>query len=213
MRTAHVVLGMICLLPALVFAEPPRQRPGGDHGDRGGRQRGGEDRQKEMEEEAKTFFKEHSPKRWAAFDKMSAEQQAKFMPFIMGRYAGFKWLTRDDADLKSNKFEQYRIEDEIFGKKQDLQDKTGPEAEQLKRDLREKVKELFDAKLAEREHRMKRLEALLAREKENLEEDRKNKEELVSKQFEDVLNARESDAVPMPDFPPRPDRGGERERK
>jgi hypothetical protein len=132
---------------------------------------------------------------------MSEEQQRFFKPLIVARWHGMKWLSRD-PELRKNKERQIRIEDDIFHIKQQLaaRDPDDAQAKQLIAELRKVVEELVDARMAERELRIERLEMLIAEERELLKHDQFRRQSLVDKRMQDLLAAE----VPVIDPPQRP---------
>lgn len=218
MNVKPLIVLLLCVFAAtaVVTGEPSR---GGD-GDKGGRDKGDRhdrwDRERFREamekdwEEALAHFREHSPRRAEAFAMMSEEQQNFFKPLIVGRHRGIKWLSRD-PELRENKERQIRIEDDIFAIKQKLAGVAdrSEEAGKLKQELRKAVEALVDARMAERELRIERLEMLVMEERELLKEDKFKRQSLIEKRLEDILAAE----VPVIDPPgPRPGdrrRGGD----
>jgi hypothetical protein len=161
--------------------------------------------------EAFDFFAEHSPLRAKAFEEMSEKQREKLKPLILDRYATImKPAGKADPDIRALKIQQLDIEDSIFGIKQTL-DRPAAPAEtvaRLKGQLREKVKELVESRMNEREHRLSRLESLLKKEREQLTADQQHKDQLVENRYQEVLNAKNPDAASEHPRPFRPD--GER---
>jgi hypothetical protein len=229
-RLAAIVVSSVLVALVAVAQPPSGQRDKGDHGG-GGSDKGGDkagDRREKWDrerdrfreqfekdwEEAKAHFREHSPLRAEAFDKMSDEQKNFFKPLIIGRHRGIKWLSRDQ-ELLNNKLRQIRIEDDIFGVKQKLAGvpAKSEEAEKLTATLRKSVESLVDARMRERALRIDRLEMLIAEERELLEEDRVKREALIDKRMQDILAA-EVPVIDPPQGPPGPPSGppGERRR-
>ena len=212
-RLALIFLSSVFVTIVAVAQPPSGQRDKGDHdrgvGDKGDRREKWDrerDRFREQFdkdwEEARAHFREHSPLRAEAFDKMSEEQQNFFKPLIVGRYRGIKWLARD-PELRKNKERQIRIEDDIFGVKQQLAGVVaGSEVgERLTAELRKSVEQLVDERMRERMMRIDRLEMLIAEERELLEEDRLKREGLVEKRLQDILAA-DVPVIDPPQMPP-----------
>src|SRR5687767_9940232 len=172
----------LALLFLATLAEPPRGGGQHDKNDgKGGRDKWDRDRDRDTKfreqmekdwEEAKANFRELSPLRAAAFDKMSEDQQSFFKPLIIGRWRGMKWLERD-PELFKNKENQIRVEDDIFGIKQKLAATPAESADagKLKTDLGRKVEDLVDERMRERELRIERLQLLIEARRELLKED------------------------------------------
>lgn len=211
---AMLFLATLAVASLTAVAEPPRSGGGphdkgdggkGDRRDKWDRDRDRDNKFREqMEkdwEEAKANFRELSPLRAAAFDKMSEDQQNFFKPLIIGRWRGMKWLERD-PELFKNKESQIRVEDDIFGIKQKLAaaPAESADASKLKIDLRKKVEVLVDERMRERELRIERLQMLIEEERELLKEDQFKRQALIDKRMQDILAAE----VPVIDPPPPP---------
>jgi hypothetical protein len=211
---AVLFLVTLSFASAAVLAEPPRGGGPHDKGDGGkGERREKWDRDREAKfreqmekdwEEAKANFRELSPLRAAAFDKMSEDQQNFFKPLIIGRWRGMKWLERD-PELRRNKEVQIRVEDDIFGIKQKLAaaPTESPDVTKLKTDLRKKVEVLVEERMRERELRIERLQMLIEEERELLKEDQFKREALIDKRMQDILAA-EVPVIDPPQPPPGP---------
>src|SRR5688500_2819335 len=166
---ALLFLATLAVTSLTAIAEPPRGG-GGQHDKndgKGGRDKWDRDRDRDAKfreqmekdwEEAKANFRELSPLRAAAFDKMSEDQQNFFKPLIVGRWRGMKWLERD-PELFKNKENQIRVEDDIFGIKQKLAATPAESADagKLKPDPRKNAAVLVDARMRERALRIELL--------------------------------------------------------
>jgi hypothetical protein len=214
---------VLLLAPMLAMAEPPAPRdpkpgpgpgsgPGHERGDRPPRRWGSEDREKDWKE-AYAFFQAHSKRRAEAFAKMTAEQQEKFKPLIIARFNGFKWLSMGDQDMRKNRERQMEIEDDIYGVKADLMkpDVSAEQADRLKGDLRQKVKDLVETRMQERELRIKRLESFIGEEKNKLQQDQTKKDEVIDTRLKEILDAKSEDVIPDPRPPGPPGDGRRRE--
>jgi len=213
----RLAVTVLFLMPVVVFAqattrpsEAPRARsPEGQFF----MPRHGEIPESEFKE-AYEFFEKFSPKRTAAFNGMEDDHKARFKPLIVARYYEWKWLGKDNPELRGIKEKQIRVEDAIFGIKLSLHDVEDPsERTKLEKELKEKVEELVQARMDEREQRLKRLAELVKEERKKLEKDREEKSELVERKYKEILEARDADVAAdgggrRP--PAGPDRGGQK---
>lgn len=210
-RLLAVSFCAVALAATAAVAERPGDRGGADDnkGDNKGARHEKWDRdarfREAMEkdwEAAQAHFREHSPLRAAAFDKMSDEQKEFFKPLIIGRHRGIKWLSRD-PELLANKERQIKLEDDIFGVKTKLASvkEESDEAKTLKDSLRKSVEELVDARMAERALRIERLEMLIEDERELLKQDQLKRQSLIEKRMQDLLAA-EVPVIDPPHAPP-----------
>jgi hypothetical protein len=188
-------LGWIALLmPMAVIAAPttqpvsaPKVRQTMDRADRVGSR---ESREADWDEALK-FFQKHSPRRVAAWEGMNEPRKTRYKALFIARYRLVTGLTKDDLQLRRIKVNQIEIEDHIFAIKSQLSEGnlTPADVEQLKQELRGKVKELVASRMDERKERIARLETLLKLEKDRLQKDLARKEQLIESQYKEVLNA------------------------
>ncbi|MGE5607882.1 MAG: hypothetical protein ACM359_01390 [Bacillota bacterium] len=185
---------IVLLIPMTVIAAPttqptaaPKARPAGDRVERLGSR---EAREADWDEALK-FFQKHSPHRAAAWESMKEPRKTRYKALFIMRYRSMLGLTRDDAQLRRIKISQIEIEDRIFAIKSRLSESNlaSADADQLKRELHGKVKELVASRMDERKERITRLESLLKLEKDRLQKDLANKDQLIESQYKDVLSA------------------------
>ncbi|HEX2972574.1 MAG TPA: hypothetical protein VHP11_09585 [Tepidisphaeraceae bacterium] len=154
-------------------------------------------------EEALKFFQKHSPHRIEAWESMSEPRKSRFKNLFAARYFSIVWLSKEDSQLRRIKIRQIEVEDQVFAIKSQLLEGnlTPADTEQFKQELRGKVKELVLLRMDERKERITGLETLVKMEKERLQKDIDNQEQVIESQYNDVLNAN------------RPDMGGDMMRR
>jgi hypothetical protein len=185
-------------------------RPG-DRNDPRGAGRGGpmdfnSAEMKKFKDEFRAFCLENSPARYAEFERQATKSKNdnEFRSRVLSRLVfGFKWyqdLKKNDRALYDIKTEQLKIEDKEFAlllAKKHLDDaERNPPAylkaakpltpDEIATQLKIEGKAFVEARLKEREHRIKRLEDLIAKEKANLVADQNNKGKLVDEHLEQL---------------------------
>lgn len=108
------------------------------------------------------------------------------------RYRSLQQI-RDDPEALERALKSIKLEDAIFGYVLELEGASPSEREQIRGKIRAATRELVDAFLAERAERLERLKARVEEEERQLEEDRRNPEQLVERrlqhfQFEPTTN-------------------------
>ncbi|HEX8340545.1 MAG TPA: hypothetical protein VF624_06510 [Tepidisphaeraceae bacterium] len=190
---------------------PPGDRPpreggrgpggmGGPGGPGGMGGRFGEDRRRPFElpsddewAEITKFMQEHLPNRWRAYDEKETDPRTPMSPrrqgwmddlkrSIANRYRTYKRLEVEAPALYSAVLKQVQAEDRVWGAWRDFN--KDRDNEQLKAQLKEKITELVNANLAERQQRLEQLRAAVGREEKNLAGDRAKADELISTQYE-----------------------------
>lgn len=167
--------------------------------------RGGD---RDLLNDAVAFFKEHSPLRAATYDQMKPEQQRFFNTTLLDRYMAF--LSAENDDLRKCLTRQMEIEDTVYDLKRRMDglEANSPEIVGIKESLRGAVSEMVEIRFRERALRIARMGQLLAEERDLLEKDRANKDQIVDQRYEEVLKPQRSDpAMPGRDGAEMPGRG------
>ena len=144
--------------------------------------------------EVESFMEEHSPGRWAVFQQVltSPGRENWARRFLYNRYTDLRRLRSENQKQYRRQLDQVQLEDKIFQLDTELRkvEATSPgQAESIRKQLQEKVSELVERDLEERENRIKRLHEQLKHQAERLEKDRSRMGELVERRVRAVRGA------------------------
>lgn len=144
------------------------------------------------------FMKQHAPRRAIVLASMPSERAQRIKIFAYGRYKELMELQKEDPDIYNKRIHNMELEDAAFGLVMDIKKQTDPkQKEAMTQQLREKVAQIVQAWLDERQHRIEKVEQSLAKEKDVLAKNRKNIDELVKQRMDQIMKG---------DQPMRPDR-------
>lgn len=160
-------------------------------------------------ERFQAFMKEHSPRRWAVVENHpdpSRQQMTRFSMF--NRFRTLERLRNADHDMYQVNLRRFAVEDEIFALGLPA---FGPAGRTLTEEemskLREKVSELVDIGLEERELRVQRLHEMLKREQELYAAEKAQREEIIADRVMRIERGRLlSGSGTMGAIGPRPER-------
>ena len=168
----------------------------------------------EQWEEIQKFMREVSPRRTAAYDDMSADNKPLVKKLVVARYDFIQNLKKDDPALYDVTVDKWKAEDSIFGILKDLHDSNKKVEDDDKKALREQVSKLIDSNFKERDLRIEKAKKSLSEAVARLDEDKKNKDNLVDDKLNQYLR---EGARPLKmdrqDRPDRPERDGARPEK
>lgn len=155
------------------------------------------------------FVKEHSPQRWKAFEEISnPDFKARVERMIIARNrVVLATQNRGESELFGLLVARVEAEDEAWGLSRQLRDKPeGEDAESAKAALLVIAQRLVDLELQEREIRIARLREMVARQEQNLEEDKKDLTKAVEQRYSELLSGetRPGPAIPGGVFPGHP---------
>lgn len=157
------------------------------------------------------FFRDHAPNRYALFEQLDeGRPRFRVLRVMVNRFRQVQRFKDNDPELYNLAVKQFELQDEAFGMIRNVAGPGNPDAETLSK-LRDKVRELAQLGLKEREKRVERLEKMLAEEKTRLDADKADPDALVDRQLRQIRN--EADEVKrhfdsLQDFQrPRDDRG------
>ena len=179
---------LLCLIIGCVMVPAALARAGGRCGDdkRNDKDKSRDNRPwRDVSDEemraALKFYQENSPRRYEEYCKLDEEKQKKVRMSMVGTYRMLMFFTRngENKELWTNKAEQIRIEDDIFGLRMELMSTSGVESLKRKDEIRGKVAELVDKRLTERSMRIASLEKSLKSETEKYIDDVKNREAII----------------------------------
>jgi len=192
------LVSLMCAVPLAVLAEPTSPRQGPNRAGPGtGRNMGRPGNDEKFKEELATFCKEHSPKRWAVIDAMPKGQQKEQRIAMMAWQFGIlRGLKNEDKSRYELKVKEIELQDQEFGILQNPQ-KLSEEA--LRMELKDTAEKVVQARLDDRDLRIKDLENRLKKEKEELESDKAKITQLVSEHLNQLIKQGPS-LFPSPGF-------------
>jgi len=153
-------------------------------------------------DETAAFLKDHSPKRLEVVNNLQGEgrefmRKMRLQNFFVTTYRNIQRLKKDDPDLADAVTRRVELEDAVFGLVGQFREakKKGDTAKQssLRQDLSDKVSELVDTNMKERQLRIVRLERTLKQERDRLEADTKSRDQFVEKRLSNLLDGRSDD--------------------
>ncbi len=155
-------------------------------------------------EQMRTFMREYSPRRLAAIESMPREggMQGSLRRFLFARWRNLQGIREEDPTVYEMRVQRLKAEDDIWGLIFDW--KKGDEitpSNALRKELRQRVGVLVDLGVRERQHRIERLEKLLASEREKVEADKQNREAIIDERVEAELA--QGLQLPRPERPAR----------
>ena len=151
-------------------------------------------------QEARAAMQKLAPNAWANIRRRVPEDapfRPEFVRGIVDRHRDLVRLKKRDKEQYEAEVAQLQLEDEILGIAQRLREGEPPEADALKRELREKVGQLVELRFKNREARIAWLAKVLDRERGKLEQDRANKDRIVEKKYDAILNGRRGNSGPF----------------
>lgn len=204
--TRHlVILTLVGLLTGVgVAQERPAPAEAGDRSE--SRERGFRRRWDERRwEEAAHFLKEHSPRRWAAFEALPDNQKDRVRVAILRRHIRLERIREHSPDdVYEMVVRRVRHEDEAWRLGQAIRDAADDASRDAHRQALEAVVQaMVQEQFTERERRIERLKKAVATEEMRLAEDRENIDKLVEQQMAKII-ATEHPMVD-PNAPPSPD--------
>ncbi|HEX4123250.1 MAG TPA: hypothetical protein VHY37_00880 [Tepidisphaeraceae bacterium] len=124
------------------------------------------------------WMQENAPRRWQYYQSLVATHQPGanrvFREFILPRIHQIDWLKQNDPQLYDLRMQRVKLEDQAFGMLQDLTSATDPKTKATLRDqLKQKLGEMYDNTLAERQQRIDELTASLKNAQIELDADEK----------------------------------------
>jgi hypothetical protein len=125
---------------------------------------------------AEEWMEKNAPRRWAYLQTVkNTNAQAfrrEFREFFLPRIHQINWLQLNDKKLYDLRMQRIQLEDDAFGMLQDLIGaKTSTEKSALTSSLKEKLGEMYDNTLAERQQRINELATFVQTEQEKLKDD------------------------------------------
>lgn len=130
------------------------------------------------------FFRANTKTRMQMFDQLPEGRSAKnrMLQMMTERYRRLQRIKTDDPAVYDLMLSQMVLQDEALGllrKQRPPNQEDGANKEEREQELRQKVRQLVDVMLQERQKRVERLEKMLADQKSNLEQDVANPDKLV----------------------------------
>lgn len=157
-------------------------------------------------EDIAAFMREFAPARWAAMESLpdSGAVRRSVMVYVVARWRHLQVLREEDTQLYDIKVQQMTVEDAIYGLL--ARTRTPAEREPLRKSLREKVTELVNLGLKEREHRIERLRQALKVEEDRLAKDQATTGRTVERRVDAFVT--DGPVTLHSDLPRGPRRGG-----
>jgi hypothetical protein len=135
------------------------------------------------------FMKVHSQNRLKFINGLSDGPMKFAMMNNMVRVSrNLERLDREDPELSHVVTKRVELEDQVFGLARDLRNADPVEADQIKQTLGQKVAELVDTNLDERQLRIDRLTKTLNVEQQNLARDKDQSDQLVADKLKRIID-------------------------
>jgi hypothetical protein len=174
-------------------APPPHDFPTAPDGFRSGRRFGGRHGRGSFMfrgewTQVSAFMQEHSPVRLKFINDLPEGPRKNAMQSFAARtFHTYQQALADDPKLAAILVNRVELEDQVFDLAGQVRhaDPVGRDA--LKQDLRQKVSDLVDTNIKERQLRIDRLETTLGSERARLAQDQKQRDKLVDQKFNAVM--------------------------
>lgn len=147
--------------------------------------------------EIEKFMKSYSPRRWEKFQDVPDERKDKILSNIRTQYHWMQRLKDEDPKIYDIRLKRLPIEDDMFALGWELHHGEPKAPDELRKKLREKVRQFVRNSIEERQARLDRWRERLRKDEEWLnkqqaefDKDAKNMDTLVDKGIEAVENER-----------------------
>ena len=135
------------------------------------------------------FMKVHSQNRLKFINGLSDGPMKFSMMNNMVRVSrNLERLDREDPELAHTVTKRVELEDQVFGLASDLRSADSMQADQIKQTLGQKVAELVDTNLNERQMRIDRLKKTLDVEEQNLARDKDQSDRLIADRIKRIMD-------------------------
>jgi hypothetical protein len=138
-----------------------------------------------------SFSNIHFPNRCKAYAELEARRgkESRVVQIVRQRMAvRYRMLDRaknDNPDFYTQAITQAKLEDDVWGQVREL--KNNPDDTNLQTSVREKVAELVQSLLSQRQERLQNMQKTLEREQQRLADDKANIDKLVQRQLDKML--------------------------
>ena len=166
---------------------PPWRRDGRGPGGGGGGPGGWGFSEQDWDDIA-AFMKQHSPRRWEEYQKLPADRQAQLQRVLNRRWRLIQWVRTHDPELYELQQKRWQVEDEVFGLTRELRTSSMSSESQIKPKLRAKIGELVDLRTRERQMRITRWEHQIAHEREMMNRETADREDIINKRMRVAQN-------------------------
>jgi len=166
---------------------------------------------------AETLMREHAPHMWKRLESLpdNGPFRNRLKRQMVDRGRDLLRIQQRDPEQFQREVEQVTLEDDVADLGRQLLGRGEPatdDTEMLRKKLRERISELVDVRIHNREARLARLKKTIETEEQKLEADRRNRDKLVDRQFNAVVRGRpfggsESEGRPTLANPSGPRRG------
>jgi hypothetical protein len=150
-------------------------------------------------EEISIFMKEHSPERLKAINNLPDGPRERLRMAVTRNYRNYKQIETKDPALAKLMVNRMELEDQVFKLVNQIKAEKGNESQVQadKQSLQQKIGELIDVNINEREVRIAKLQTTLEGEQKQLASDSKNRDQLVERRLRSFLGAHAADAAPQ----------------
>ena len=139
-------------------------------------------------------MRKHTPNAWHRFERMPPDGpgHVRMKRMLVDRHRQLQRVEQRDPELFKRELEQLELEDEILGIARQIwgAGPDGNESKDLRNQLRDRVGRLVDLRIQNREARLKRLTETLENETRRLNDDKRDRDAVVERQFDAVLKGR-----------------------
>jgi hypothetical protein len=148
-------------------------------------------------EAAEALLERYAPHTWKRLERMPADGpvRMKLQRQLMERARDLQRMEKRDPEQFKSEVEQVKLEDEVADLGRQVlrrgdSSSSSSDQDAIKKTLHESIEKLVDVRLRNRQARLDRLAKTLETEKDKLETDRDNRDKLVQRQFDTVVNGR-----------------------
>lgn len=127
------------------------------------------------------FWKEVSPRRFEAFNKLSQDRQGPLWNIIWRRFRTLEFIKASDPQMYDLRVKRVKLEDEVFGLTRDLRNAPGEKEAEIRQKLREKIGELVDLGADEHQAKIDRWQKMIDEEKRTMLAEKQDRENIIRK--------------------------------
>jgi hypothetical protein len=145
-------------------------------------------------EDISAFMKEHSPERFKALSNLpEGRARTSLVALATRNYRNLLRMRNEQPDVAQLMMDRVELEDQIFKLANQLKsakNQADRQSDTDKKLLQQKIGELLDMNIKERQLRISKLEKTLQNEQTQLAEDSKNRDELIERRLHVFLDGR-----------------------
>jgi len=174
---AHDVTGAAKAIPEATFDRAPNRADS-----KSTRSRMSEEELAKEWSQARVFLSEHAPRRLKQIESIPGAPREVLKRSLVRGWRRVAELQSQSPELYATRVKEIELEDQVYGICFSLKHGRGDKA-QLQSELKNSVRNLFDAGLTERQQRIAILDKAIKAQRESLDSDTKRKDQLIEERY------------------------------